>query len=349
MRLSAIARAKTVVKIFFIVSPNDLMPELFSGRFNSRKIWPASACKLYACSTVVQIPSKKAIFYAKELTENLFVLPCLRVKEEILKYTETELRDIIDKGTQKNTIISMKTYLLSDYGELILKIISESILRKFTRLDLMEIMYSAAKELVINATKANVKRVLFRQLNLDIQNPEDYEKGIEVFKESLTEDKITTMKQDFKKYDLPVTATFYYNEDVINIKVKNNFPLIEEEEKRIRDKFRKATSFSSLIDFFMEYGDNTEGAGMGITMVGILLDQSGISKHCFSLYSSEKYGETIAKIEIPLHKDYISKREMFEIEMKDKSLGPDELRKNFKYNYKHYRRLAEMHQVIPPD
>ena len=125
-----------------------------------------------------------------------------------------------------------------------------------------------------------------------------------------------------------------------NIKVKNNFPLLPIEESRIRDKFQKATSFSSLIDFFMEYGDSTEGAGMGITMVGILLDQSGINKHSFSLYSSEKYNETVAKIEIPLHDGYISKREMFQRELREKGITPDEFRKSFTYNYKHFDKIT---------
>ena len=235
-----------------------------------------------------------------------------------MKKTETEIKEIVQDAVNQNNILSMKTYLLSDYGENILKIIASTILEKFNRIDLMEISYSSAKELVINATKANLKRVMYKELGLDITNPDDYNKGLDQFKDNLTEDKISTYKHFFKKYDLPVTATFYYTKDVLNIKVKNNFPLLPIEEERIRDKFQKATSFSSLIDFFMEYGDSTEGAGMGITMVGILLDQSGISKHSFSLYSSDKYQETVAKIEIPLHDDYISKREMFQRELKEK-------------------------------
>ncbi|MEM7183229.1 MAG: hypothetical protein AAF518_20120, partial [Spirochaetota bacterium] len=177
--------------------------------------------------------------------------------------------------------------------------------------------------------------------DLDIRNPEHYEKGIQYFKENLTEDKIINYKDEFKKYDLPVLATFYYSQDVLNIKVKNSFPLLEVEEKRIRDKFRKATSFSNLIDFFMEYGDSTEGAGMGLTMVGILLDESGIDKHNFSLYSSDKYKETIAKLEIPLSDNYITKRQMFQKQLDSQSISAEELRKSFKYNYKEYKKIPD--------
>lgn len=253
-----------------------------------------------------------------------------------IKKTEEELESTIQEAVSSGRTISMKTYLLSDYGENVLKVIVRNILTKYNRMDLMEISYSSAKELVINATKANLKRALFKMLNLDITNPEHYDKGISQFKSHLSEEKLNEYKELFKKYELPVMATFYYSEDVLNIKVKNSFPLLPVEEERIRDKFDKATSFSSLIDFFMEYGDSTEGAGMGLTMVGILLDESKIDKHSFSLYSSNKYKETIAKIEIPLHDSYIPKRKKFEMELKEKNISPEELRKTFNYNYKHF-------------
>lgn len=255
----------------------------------------------------------------------------------ILKKSESELKEIVTKAIQNNTILTLKTYLLSDYGEMILKIITSTILEHYNRIDLMEICYSSAKELMINATKANLKRVMFKDMGLNISNLDDYDKGMSTFKSNLREDKIGTYRPMFKKFDLPVIATFYYTKDVLNIKIKNAFPLLPIEEKRIRDKFKKAISFSNLIDFFMEYGDSTEGAGMGITMVGILLDQSGIDKHSFSLYSSEKYQETVAKIEIPLSKDYISKREKFQKDFLEQELSKEEFRKTFSYNYKLFR------------
>ncbi|MCB1193461.1 MAG: hypothetical protein KDK90_23680, partial [Leptospiraceae bacterium] len=240
--------------------------------------------------------------------------------------TIEEIEKLVQDSVGKKKIISLKTYLLSDYGESMLKVIVNNILEKFNRIDLMEMVYSSAKELIINATKANLKRVIFYNLNLEPSKEEDYHQGMAFFKNNISEEKILSYKAYFKKYNVPVVATFYYNSYVLNIKVKNSFPLLDIEERRIRDKFQKATSFSSLLDFFMEYGDDTEGAGMGLTMVGILLDQSGIDKRSFSLYSSKKYNETVAKLEIPLDKEYIPKRKLFDIVLEGESLMPDELR-----------------------
>lgn len=225
---------------------------------------------------------------------------------------------------------------MSDYGEKQLDIIIRTILKKFQREDLIDIAYTSAKELVINASKANVKRVLFERLSLDIANEKDYETGMNYFGSNLSEKKIRSYAKSFKEKNLPVTATFYYSPDVLNIKVKNNFKLEPMEEKRIRDKFGKATSFASLLDFYVEHGDHTEGAGMGLTMVGILLDQTGIDKHSFSLYSSEKYNETAAKLEIPLSNEYVPKRKAFEMELTSRKVLPEELRNSFSYTYKDF-------------
>ena len=253
-----------------------------------------------------------------------------------MKKSEEELQKIVQEAVDKRKIISLVTYVISDYGEKQLNIIISTILKKYNREDLLDIAYTSAKELVINASKANLKRVLFERLSLNIEDEKDYVTGMNYFASHLSENKIRSYGQSFKEKNLPVTATFYYSPDVLNIKVKNNFKLEPMEEQRIRDKFDKATSFASLLDFYVEHVDHTEGAGMGLTMVGILLDQSGIDKHSFSLYSSEKYNETAAKLEIPLSSNYVPKRKAFELEMEKRNIDTRDLRKSFSYTYKDF-------------
>jgi len=242
--------------------------------------------------------------------------------------TEAGIRQDVERSLDKNDIITFRTYYLSDYGEMVLRVIASSILERFGRSDLMDIVYSAAKELIINATKANLKRVVFTELGLDLLSPSEYEKGMHIFKERLVEDKVKEYEKVFKEMDYPVVTTFYYWPNVLNIKVKNSFMLLPEEEKKIRSKFERAHSFANLLDFYMEYGDDTEGAGLGLAMVGILLDESGIDKHAFTLYSNQ-YNETAARLEIPLTKDYVPRRVLFERERAKSGLSADEFRKIF--------------------
>ncbi|EMJ91756.1 hypothetical protein LEP1GSC198_1351 [Leptospira kirschneri str. JB] len=61
----------------------------------------------------------------------------------------------------------------------------------------------------------------------------------------------------------------------------------------------------------MKFGDSTEGAGLGITMVEILVAQSGFDRHLFTIYSKKGVSQTVARVEIPLKEDYIPKRLKF--------------------------------------
>jgi hypothetical protein len=255
-----------------------------------------------------------------------------------VKKTDSQIRKIVDEAVLQQKTITLVTYTLSDYGEQTLKIMLAGILEKYNRIDLFDIAYTAAKELIINGTKANLKRIIFGKMNLNPHDEEEYNTGMDFFRENLTEQKIRGYRNSFRERNLPVTVTLYYSPNVLNIKVKNHFPLLPIEEKRIREKFSNTTSFANLFDFFMEYGDNTEGAGLGITMVGILLDQSGIDKHAFTLYSSLKYNETIAKLEIPLIEDYVSKRHKFEIEMEESGMDKAKMREEFHYTFRDFEK-----------
>jgi hypothetical protein len=175
-----------------------------------------------------------------------------------------------------------------------------------------------------------MKRVFFEKQGINPMNSDEYDKGMELFKQNLTEEMIRHHRKDFIERDYKITITFYYTEKVLNIKVKNNFPLLPREEQRIREKFEQAKSFTSLLDFYMSHGDTTEGAGLGITMVGILLDQSGIDRHGFTVFVKPGYSETAARLEIPLHPDYVPRRKQFELELQRTGKTVDELRRTFR-------------------
>jgi len=243
--------------------------------------------------------------------------------------TVDEVQQIVGDSLSRDAAISVQTYYLSDYGEKVLNIVTAAILNKYNRSDLLDIVYTSTKELVINATKSNLKRVLFAKIGLDLHNPRHYEQGMAQFKEELKEENIRKYKGLFREHKFTVTVTFYYSASVLNIKIRNNTTLIPQEEDRIREKFKKAVSYANLFDFYLEHGDDTEGAGMGLTLVGILLNQSGIDKHQFTLYSNPHYNETTARIEIPLTADYIPRRELFERELRESGVSRDEFRQIF--------------------
>lgn len=236
----------------------------------------------------------------------------------------------IESAVADSRFLSLVTYTLSNYGEFLLHHIAATILGKYGRSDLLDIVYPAAKELIINATKANLKRIFFEEQKIDPTNPAEYDRGMELFKEQLSERILRLRRQEFVDRGFSITTTFYYSPRVLNIKVKNSFKLLPREEERIRSKFERARSFTNLLDFYMTHGDNTEGAGLGITMVGLMLDQSGIDRHGFTVFVKPGYNETAARLEIPLSDDYVPRRKQFDAERRRTGLSALELRQTFK-------------------
>ncbi|EMJ91330.1 hypothetical protein [Leptospira alstonii] len=217
----------------------------------------------------------------------------------------------VDSAISKETPISLITYVLTQSGEKKLRYIIHGILTRYNRMDLSELLYTSAKELIVNATKAAIKRILFKESKLDIESAEDYIRGMESFHNSLSDKKFPFYREKMKEHDLSIKVTFYFNEDRIILKVLNNFQLTDQEEKRVREKFRISRDFDNLFEFFMKFGDSTEGAGLGITMVEILVAQSGFDRHLFTIYSKKGVSQTVARVEIPLKKDYIPRRLKF--------------------------------------
>ena len=74
-------------------------------------------------------------------------------------------------AVKSNKPITIKIYYLTESTEEHLRIIIGLALKNFGRTDSIETCYNSVRGLVANATRANIKRVLFKQMGLDISNP----------------------------------------------------------------------------------------------------------------------------------------------------------------------------------
>lgn len=243
-------------------------------------------------------------------------------------YITDEFRNSIVRAISRGSRINFQTYVLGDSGEERLKYIIESLLNHYNRIDLMDLMYTAVKELIVNSTKAAIKRILFEEKGISPSDEEKQESAMQEFKESLTDKKFPYYRKSMKSRNLQVNVIFSYNSQRILMKVVNNFEILPKEENRIREKFVKAKKYDNLFEFYMDHSDNTEGAGMGITLVEILLMQSGYDRHLFTIYSHNGTG-TIARLEIPLSVDYKPRRLVFQELASQKKKDIEELRKEF--------------------
>lgn len=145
------------------------------------------------------------------------------------------------------------------------------------------------RELITNANKANMKRVFFKLNGLDINNPAEYEKGMQEFSEQVRNDngKITSYLERYKVF---VKVLFQeYADRQFTVYILNSGELLPREKERILEKIKHFNDDADGADIL----DMTEGAGMGIMLSLKLMEQVGISSEALTLGVHK--GMTVAK------------------------------------------------------
>jgi hypothetical protein len=220
-----------------------------------------------------------------------------------LKKIEENLKSVIKRGKT----IRLISYAMSSYVEKVMDKTIEFILDEYKKPDLKTIVYTCTKELVINGTKANIKRLFFEEQGLDINKESDYKKGAELYKEMMKEEITLEYGKKAKARGLFVKISFVYNKDVLKVEVLNNTHITEQEELRLREKFALVMQYTDFMAYYMDHADNTEGAGMGLALIMTLLMAQGIDPGFFRVGIAKN--ETIARIEFPLNASYVCERD----------------------------------------
>ena len=149
-------------------------------------------------------------------------------------------------------------------------------------------------ELLDNANRANAKRIYFEDNNLDINNKDDYQKGMKDFKTIISDNSmhyLETVSNEKLKIDLQLSI-----DNIIRLQVTNNTKLTEFELQRINEKINKTKGKDYIGDVFTDV-DQTEGSGLGIISIIFMLKRLGLETENLSFRSEND--STIAIIEIP--------------------------------------------------
>ncbi|TGK06180.1 histidine kinase [Leptospira fletcheri] len=218
------------------------------------------------------------------------------------KHLDAQLSDYILNRSRISVQSSRMNAKLEKY---VLRILTE-VLEKVGQSRYIEMLYTITKEMAINGVKANQKRIFFEDLGLDIRNPDHYDRALSQFKENFSE----KMADEYGKRCLArgvfVKINVVYGEDGLVVEVINNTPVIDAEEARMREKMKKAMGYNDIAEFYMDNMDNTEGAGLGIALIMILLKSENIDPNLFRIQTQA--AETVARVEIPFNDKYISIR-----------------------------------------
>jgi putative nucleotidyltransferase with HDIG domain len=203
----------------------------------------------------------------------------------------------IKKAVQSGIPLTITTFTLPHEVEVYIEQVIAIFLKMVDREGLKDYIVYCVQELATNAKKANTKRVYFTERGLDLANPNDYEEGMVNFKEN-TLNNIAHYLQIQKEKGLFIKLILQIKKNIIHIEVRNNVGITKTELIRIHDKLARSRQYSSLEDAFSQVLDDSEGAGLGLVILVLMLKKMGLDEDCFDVTGTDK--ETIARISIPL-------------------------------------------------
>ena len=208
----------------------------------------------------------------------------------------------IKKAIQSGLPLTITTYTLPKEIEVYIEQVIDAFLKHTNQLKLKDYVVYCVQELVGNAKKANTKRVYFTERGLDINNPDEYKIGMENFKEE-TIAQIAHYLQLQKERGLYIKVIMQIKRNTISIEIRNNVTATKAEQLRIQDKLARSRQYGSLEDALSQILDDSEGAGLGLVILVLMLKKIGLDDECFTFKTTDKF--TIASISIPLDQTMI--------------------------------------------
>jgi putative nucleotidyltransferase with HDIG domain len=178
---------------------------------------------------------------------------------------------------------------------MVLNSILVKILSKKDHIYLLNSAITILREIIVNALKANAKRIFFMKNNLDINSAEEYQKGINKFKKQIVGE-FEKIESDLLRSDFCVNITFKYNPSMVQISVVNNSPILPVELERINYRIQKAIQYNDFSEAYEEIEDDTEGAGLGIVLSILLLKNMGIDSNNYIIERINKATQTTLRI-----------------------------------------------------
>ena len=166
--------------------------------------------------------------------------------------------------------------------------------------DILDYVIYFVKELIVNAKKANSKRVYFIEKGLDIHRMEDYHEGMKTFKEDILENNEHYLTLQ-KKQGLYIRLKLWKEGEKIYLEVSNNTRIATMEEKRMIDKITMGKQYKALENLMMatEALDDLEGSGLGLIILVLMMKKIGTTAEKIKIVKGDN--ETKIRVEIPIN------------------------------------------------
>lgn len=208
---------------------------------------------------------------------------------------EVDVKKVVHAA--RNSIpLTIRSYTLPHDTEIYLEQILGIFLKELGQEQLKDPLAYCLRELAVNAKKANTKRVYFKEKSLNILDDDHYNLGMENFKTE-TLDNIDHWLKLQKDSGYYIKVVFQTKGQLLNLFVCNNAEITQKEQIRVYDRIARSRAFTSLEEALSTVLDDSEGAGLGIVILVLMLKKLGLDEDAFDIDVSN--GETIARLSIP--------------------------------------------------
>ncbi len=193
--------------------------------------------------------------------------------------------------------LTVRSFTLPHETEIYLEEILGLFLKELGQDRLKDPLAYCLRELAVNAKKANTKRVYFTERGLSLGNPDDYKEGMRDFKQE-TLDNIQHYLEKQKEAGLYIKVIFHTKGGRLDLYVCNNTTITRDEQIRVHDRIARSRQFESLEEAMTTVLDDSEGAGLGIVILVLMLKKIGLDEDAFDI--DVRGDETVARIVIPM-------------------------------------------------
>ncbi len=209
-------------------------------------------------------------------------------------------REIVEQAVRERKMLTLTTHAyFADEREYVDDILNY-FLEAAGRPGLRDQLTYCIHELANNAKKANTKRVYFEEKELDIHNESEYWIGMRHFREETTRN-IEVYLERLRQSDLHIKVQFKLNGDSMMVAVRNNVRLARVEREKMEEKIARSHQYDNMADAYASIEDSSEGAGLGIVMMIIMLRNLGLSEEIIRFFTNES--ETFVLLTIPVAGD----------------------------------------------
>ena len=216
------------------------------------------------------------------------------------KFLSEQDKEKISLAVQLHTPLEIMSYTLPREKERYIQEVLTYFLIECHQEHMIDNLVFCLGELLTNSKKANTKRVYFTEQKLDINNEMDYHQGMVSFKEDMLSN-LTHYLELQKAAGLYIKLVLQLNDDGIKIEIRNNSVLTKFEKKRILEKLRVAEKYEEPHQVVSLIVDQTEGAGLGIIIIVLMLRKIGLSRNNYKVFTNEN--ETITQMLLPLNSE----------------------------------------------